>query len=457
MDLFTLSSREAAVEELHLLTAIYTHDPVVDRLLDQLEWPSGTKRLLDPSVGAGAFLCRALDRLLRHQPSIDDAHLVHQVQGWEIHPLAAGQARHQVARVLQAAGRSADHAQRLAEHIVHIGDFLLDSEDCERFDAVSTNPPYLRMVNVPQEIRRDYEAVVPDFAQADMLHSFLAKCAKVLAPGGEIALITADRWLFNEGAAELRKAIGDIVSVELLERVDVDSAFYRPKLRKAGTPPRVHPVLVVLKQQESGGMPLTAAPIYPGAEKLEPSASGKTLADVANVRLAPWLGTPGVFVVDLVTAEGFRPDDLVPVVDTDDIRGAEMMPPTRYALRTFRDVEPHETVLRHLDANLHKMSQRARQQKVRWMPPEPFDGFDLSKERLLIPRIAKSLRPVRIPAGVLPINHNISVVSAGQYSLDEIEAVLCSKQADTWVKALAPRLENGYFSITTRFLRSLPL
>lgn len=76
---------------------------------------------------------------------------------------------------------------------------------------------------------------------------------------------------------------------------------------------------------------------------------------------------------------------------------------------------------------------------------------------LLIPRIAASLRPVRLPPRVLPIDHGISIVTAGEASLEAIEEQLLSKEAQDWVKARAPRLENGYLDLRTTMLRKLPV
>lgn len=455
MNLFEQTDREIAVDVLHSLTAIYTHESVVDELLDSLTWPQGDERLLDPSVGAGAFICRALERLLLAQPDINDAKLVHVIQGWEIHPFAVSEARAQVARLLQGTGRSQAASHELARSIVHEGDFLLQVPADEVYHAICTNPPYLRMLNVPEPLREDYLRVVPDYAQGDLLHCFLDWCARLLAPGGEISLITSDRWLINEGSSKLRTAMGAKLGVAHVERVDVESAFYRPKMRRKGTPPRVHPVLVVMKHRDEAATELGSKGIHPGAEALG-DCSGPTLGSVATVRIAPWLGTPGVFVIDAEMSDRFAPGDLVPAVDTDDIKAGMLGPVTKFALRTCKDQLPSPSVLNHLDENLHRMCERGRR-ATRWVPPESFESFDLSKEYLLVPRIAKTLRPIRIPAGHLPINHNLSVVSNGSHSLDELEEILTSPEAQAWVQAMAPRLEGGYLSITTRFLRGLPV
>lgn len=454
-ELFARSDRETAVDELHAATAIYTCEPVVDALLDHVPWPLAGRSLVDTSCGDGAFLRRALARLLSQQPGLTDAELLSRICGWEIHPFAADQARRELALVLGSHGYDSCRAARVADAMVRCGDFLTEGPKTPSFDAVVGNPPYLRMTNVPLLLRNEYETELPGYAQADLLHGFLDRCARVLRPDGVLAMVTSDRWFLNSGAAGLREAIGRVFRLAHLERIDVTSAFYRPKQRRAGSPPRVHPCAVVLKASE--GSPIGREPIFPGATALTHPATSRTLGDVCELRLAPWLGTPGIFLLDAETACTLPAEHLVPAVDTDDIRQGKLLQPTRRAIRTSPGETPPQAVLDHLARSMPSMCARGLRSRCPWLPPEPFYGWDLTQPSLLVPRIAKSLRPVLIPAGVLPVNHNISVVRAGQHTLEEIAGHLSSDRAAEWIHVAAARLENGYRSITTRLLRQLPI
>jgi len=303
-----------------------------------------------------------------------------------------------------------------------------------------------------------YERALPDYSQGDLLHSFIDRCELTLRPGGEIAIVSSDRWLFTQSAARLRAVIGRRLGLHHVSRLDCSSAFYRPKNRRAGQPPRIHPVALVLREAELCTTPLTRAPIYPEASD-EAFAGYRPLAEVATIRLAPWLGKHGLFVVDQATARaaGIPSSMLVPAIDTDNIKGGVFSAPTKFAIRTYRDVEPPEQVLRHLDANMHLLAHSKRRKTQRWLPPESFEKLDLAQPSLLIPRIAASLRPVRVPAGVLPVDHGISIVTSGAATLDALEAALMRPESEAWVRARAPRLEGDYVSITTSLLRMLPV
>jgi hypothetical protein len=90
------------------------------------------------------------------------------------------------------------------------------------------------------------------------------------------------------------------------------------------------------------------------------------------------------------------------------------------------------------------------------LPPEKvFD--DLSRPALLIPRIARKVRAIRLPPGILPINHNLYVVQARpDISLEQIEAILLSDSTHDWLMRNAPRLENGYYDLRSTLIRRIP-
>lgn len=447
-----------AIERLHNSTSFYTAEPIVDQLLDMLSWPSDSRTLVDPSCGDGAFLGAALERLLTVEPNASDERIAHLVQGWEIHYFAAAEARQRLERILVAHGRSTSRAQAIALGMVTQGDFLTQGPQVATWDCVAGNPPFLRYANLPTILREEYERTLPDYSRGDILHSFIERLKNVLNAGGEIALVTSDRWLFTENAAILREMVGQRMGIRHLARLDCASSFYRPKSRRSGQPPRIHPVAVVLCEAKRATIALTRAPIYPEADDAA-YVGCNPLHSVAAVRLAPWLGKHGLFVVDQATAAAANiPDELlVPAIDTDNMKGGVLSAPTKFAIRTYRNVEPPASVMAHLDANMHLLAKSKVRKTQRWLPPESFEKMDLSQERLLIPRIANSLRPVRVPAGILPLDHGISIVGAGSMTLDQLEEALLRPEAEAWVRARAPRLENGYFSLTTKLLRALPV
>lgn len=450
------AARARAIDELHAATAIYTAEPVVDKLLAKVNWPNGDASIADCSAGDGQFLTRALAKLLARGP-VEDDKLPQLVQEWEVHPQAAAEARVRVAATLISFGRSATRAAEIAAKIVRNQEFLTEWPDDQTVSTIIGNPPYLRMVSVPAILRAEYSEVVPKYAALDLVFSFLDKCSKVLRPGGQMAFVVSDRWLSNAGAATLRETLGTRLAIEHLERVDSASAFYRPKQRRAGTPARVYPVIAVLGPD---GHPISRAPIYPGVDPAK-YAAYPTLETIAHVRIAPWLDAAGIWslTAEQVRASGIPPEYLVPAVDTDDISGSDLREPQRFAIRTMPKVRPCEAVIEHLHGQMHRMSARGLRniEAGVYAPPERFHKFDLTQPSLLVPRIAKTPKAVRVPIGTLPINHNLSIVSTGPASLKLVERALQSDVAAEWMRDHAPMLEDGYHSLCTTLLRKMPV
>jgi hypothetical protein len=442
------------IDQLHAATAVYTSTHVVDQLLDHLPWPAEPGNLLDPAAGDGSFILRALARL---SPATDPSS-INRVQGWEIHPGAAAEARSRIVSFLQQHAFTYFGAQRAANRLIVNKDFLTNGPEHGKFRFIAGNPPYLRFQRLPEYFKSIYTHHLPSYARADLLHSFLNSCTNLLPADGVIAIICSDRVLFNANAAELRRTIGLNLGISHLERIDASTSFYRPKQRVRNSPPRIHPVALVLAPLSTGAYPISGAAISPDAPGYcEPP--GATLKDIAKVSIAPWLGPKGIFVIagDTATELAKQNATLIPVVDTDDIHPNLdiLCPLTRYAIRTHRDQQPVAAVSNHLLAQQARMPKRG-QNRLYWLPPEPIN-LPFDKPSLLIPRIARRIRAIQIPAGVLPINHNLSVVNTTDHSLDYIKTLLTSDASHAWLERNAPRLENSYYSITTTLLRRLPI
>lgn len=445
--------RADAIEALHAATAIYTAEPIVDKLLQLLDWPQHHHRLVDPSCGDGAFLLRALERLLAVVDVHDDASL-QRIEGWEIHPEACREAQQRIATRLILAGRTACDAARLAANMVHRKDFLTQGPELQTWDIISGNPPYLRWVGVPSILREDYRNTVPGYASADLLHSFLDRCTKSLRPGGCIGFVTSDRWLANKSCSELRERMGRLVSIAHIERLDAKTSFYRPKVRARSTPARVHPVAVILVSGQEA-LPITSQAIYPGVDQ-DRYKGLPTLGTVATVRLAPWLGTDGIFVVNEAVSASLPKERLVPVVDASDLSAGGVKSPSRFAIRTYPGEEPPTAIKDHLVREMPRMSQRGRK-AGQWMPPETFHRWDLSQPSLMVPRIAQTVAPFWIEAGRLPIDHHLSISCDSQEQLEHISRALNHPLATSWLQDHGQRLENGYFYLTATLLRRVPL
>jgi hypothetical protein len=442
-----IDQREQDIQAIHSATGFYTSLPEVRGLLDGIGWPGTGRRLLDPAAGNAGIVVAALSRVSVARDAAASAASL--VKGYEFHPGAVAEARRAVRGHLTSRGWSPAAARDAALRIIEQRDFLLGpAPEHGGFGTIVTNPPYLRLANLPAGYRADYETTVPGYAKADMLYAYLDKCAGIAARDALIGQVTADRWLINAGAAKLRRRIGERFRVTAVRRLDTSSAFYSAKTRVKGTPPRIHPVSIILTPG-TRGRGLDASPFR--IEELPVVVGGVPLPSVAEIRLAPWLGPDGVFLTG--SPGGLPGDCLVPVVEPRDIDGDTIRPPRKWALVTRPDVVPPPEVMAHLKANLHRMPPRGRRETF-WLPPETFAGrLPLDHDAVLVPRIATHLKAVRLPAGRLPVNHQLVIVSG--LPAGTIIRMLQDKTVQAQADSLAAPVENGFRSYTTTLLREL--
>lgn len=455
------AARAAAIDILHSVTSLYTAGPIVERILDRLKWKPSDGCLADVSAGDGIFLGAALTRMLASTNPTDDE-IIERLQGYEIHASAAAQARGRIEAILVINGRSATAARHVAERVVHNRDFLTEGPETPSFACIVGNPPFIRLLNVPEILRNDYVARVPRYATGDLLYAFLDRIVKTLHPTGELCMVSNDRWLFAKGAATLRRVIGERTAtdgsklmLQHVERLSAKSSFYRPKHRVKGTPPRISPVVVHLGF--GAGRPLTEEPIYPGVDPAQYAHLPK-LGDIATVTLSPWLGPDGIFLLthDDAMLNDIPAEYLVPSVDARDVVDGILQEPKRYALLVNPDETPAPQVLAHLERAMPRMCAGGRR-KIPWMPPESVHNRDLSKQSLLILRITNTAVPVRLPSGILPNDHHLTITCESDLDLSRIERALHGELATKWLAAHGSTLENGYFQVSAPILRQLPI
>lgn len=441
---------EGAIDAIHSHTAIFTCDSVIDRMLDEVEWPASQGRLLDPGAGHGDVLLRAIARL---DLEVDDEQtLGARVEGWEFHPQAASIARTRISDALVKQGWRRPVADRVATTILHERDFVLDGPAMRTFQVIVGNPPYIHRSRIPGDYRAEMDKAVPHYARHDMLHPYLDACSRHLAPNGRLAMVTSDRWLLNLNTATLREHLGRRLTFDVVERLGTENPFYVPKTRRRNSPPRVHPVIVVARKAAGRGVSMDAAP-FP-LDKGDSPSHGPTLQDHASIMVAPWMGAKGIFVVRRDATD--LPDDvLIPCVLTSDIHPTEdrLLPLSCAVIRTGME-RPSDAVMEHLRRELPRMAPKG-QRKPEWLPPTTFaHKLPLSRPGLLIPRIARRLRPIPLPAGVMPVNSNLVVADCNDP--ERLAAWLNEPRQQAWVARNAPPLEGGYLSITTKLLQRMP-
>jgi hypothetical protein len=210
---------------------VFTRRWVVDMILDLVGYTAdcdlGARRLVEPSCGTGAFLVPAVDRLIascrqhgRHLHTIGEA-----IRAFDLLDANAERALKAVALRLEDAGVARVDAEGLADGWVSTGDFLLQDHETGAADYVVGNPPYIRLEAVPEQVMEAYRRICPTMrGRADIYVGFIERGLDLLAPGGALGFICADRWMRNQYGSALRKLISDAYAVEtVITMHDVDA------------------------------------------------------------------------------------------------------------------------------------------------------------------------------------------------------------------------------------------
>jgi len=192
---------------------VFTRRWVVETLLDLTGYDPakdlGALRLVEPSMGSGAFLVPAVERLLvsaeRHGRPLED--LGDAIRAYDLQPQNVSHCQAICTTMLETAGASTETATKLAHTWARQADFLLDGERV-RADIVIGNPPYIRIEDLPAEVTEAYRRAWPTMkGRADIYVGFFERSLGMLKPEGRIGFICADRWMRNQYGAALRKMV----------------------------------------------------------------------------------------------------------------------------------------------------------------------------------------------------------------------------------------------------------
>lgn len=199
--------------------AVYTRPELVAAILDLCGYtsdrPLHQMRLLEPSFGAGDFLLPVLERMLAayagHGGNPDQAlaRLAGSLRAVELHPQSFEQVRVPVIERLMRAGVTRADAEELCAQWLIRDDFLL-CQLAGGFDFVVGNPPYVRQERIPPPLLAEYRLRYRTlYDRADLYIPFYERGLDLLASGGRLGFICANRWIKNRYGGPLRAKVSD--------------------------------------------------------------------------------------------------------------------------------------------------------------------------------------------------------------------------------------------------------
>ena len=487
--------------------AVFTRREVVEFILDLTGYtekqPLHQCRLLEPSMGQGAFLIPAIDRLFAvyasAQVTTGDVvtDLAQCVRAVELHAPTYAATRNSIHEALVAKGLTNSVAGDLCDRWLMQGDFLLTPFEVE-FTHVIGNPPYVRQEMIPDalmaEYRRRYSTI---YDRADLYIPFVERSLSLLAPMGAVGFICADRWMKNRYGGPLRRFVAE--NFHLRHFVDmVNTAAF-------GSDVSAYPAIVVICRGTPGATRVARRPkIDPISLRALASVmtattlvAGQGVSDSVGVvdRAEPWLldapdqltvvrrieadfpaleetgckvgigvatGADQVFIgpFDQLDVEL---DRKIPLAMTGDIqsgtvvwRGLGVINPfsadgTLVPLKAYPKLAAY--LARHgatiKARHVSKKNPNAWYRTIDRIYPEL-----TTVPKLLIPDIKGAAHIVYEPGKLYP-HHNLYFITASAWDLRALQAVLMSDVTRAFMGLYSTKMRGDYLRFQAQYLRRL--
>lgn len=488
---------------------MYTRREVVDFILDlagyRCDQPLHKLRFLEPSFGAGDFLLPAIDRLISVWRSMaNDCQTLDAlgdcVRAVELHRETFENTRLAVLARLSNAGISAETANAIVKRWLLNRDFLLVDLPAS-FDVVVGNPPYLRQEMIPAVLLAEYrDRYNTLFDRADLYVPFIERSLRLLKTGGSLGFICADRWMKNRYGGPLRELVANGFHLKI--HVDMTDT---PAFLSNVT---AYPAITVITRQDAGVTRLASRPAIDGTtlselavrllsprlprhdddirelsgvtDGSEPwvlasseqlalirrlEASFATIEDVGcNVGIGVATGADQAFIgpFDELDVEA---DRKLPLVMTRDILSGEVQWRGFGVVNPFAaagglvDLNDYPRLARYLGARREQIAGRhcALKSPAAWYRTIDRISPELAKSpKLLIPDI-KGESHVVFEEGLLYPHHNLYHVTAREWDLRALQAVLLSDVARLFVATYSTRMRGGFLRFQAQYLRRIRL
>lgn len=489
--------------------AVFTRAEVVEFILDLVGYtedqPLYKKRLLEPSCGAGDFLLPVVDRLLvawhasKNKSSVVES-LAGALRAVELHRATFATTRQAVIERIEQKGIEHRAAAALADSWLMQGDFLLEAPGGP-FDFVVGNPPYVRQELIPApllaEYRKRYQTM---YDRADLYIPFIERSLSMLAEGGNLGFICADRWMKNRYGGPLRKLVAEKFHFKAYVDMVDTPAFHSEVI--------AYPAITIISRGKPGATRVAHRPsinratLARLAEELKgprvPKGS-ETVREMPHVTngAEPWLlespdqmglirrlerifptleetgcrvgigvatGADKAFIGDFEKLD-VEADRKLPLVTTRDILSGEVHWRGQGVINPFTDDGPlvdlrnYPRLRKYLEARKDVIAGRHCAQKA---PSNWYRTIDritpsiAQKPKLLIPDIKGEAHIVFEPGKLYP-HHNLYYVTSEAWDLRALQAVLLSAVTKLFVATYSTKMHGGCFRFQAQYLRRIRL
>ena len=483
---------------------MFTRPEVVEFILDLVGYttdqPLHRYRVLEPSFGGGDFLLAAARRLLRAYRRSEGADpvadLAPALRAVELHRDSFDATAKALMAQLVSDGVIKADARALCKAWLVRDDFLLTEFDTY-FTHVIGNPPYVRQELIPQDLideyRRRYATI---YDRADLYVPFIERSLALLAPGGALGFICADRWTKNRYGGPLRQMVAerfhlrayidmvntpaflsDVIAYPAIfvignEHGNVTRVAHQPKIDAehlselarsiTGSAAPASPVTEIgIVTKGSEPWLLEAFDHLAVVRRLE--AQFPTIEEAGcKVGIGVATGADKAFIgaFDELDVE---PDRKLPLAMTRDILTGSLEWRGLGVVNPFApegglvDLARYPRLKRYLEARKDDIAGRHIAKKV---PANWYRTIDriypelVTEPKLLIPDIKGEAHIVYDPGTCYP-HHNLYFVTSQSWDLEALQAVLLSGIARLFVSTYSTKMRGGYLRFQAQYLRRI--
>lgn len=482
--------------------AINTRREIVDFILDLAGYvpsrPLSSLRLLEPSFGSGEFLFEAVRRLISSRRS-EKEDLASCIRAVELHQSTFEITRAKLATLLSQNGFGDSEIHRLMSAWLISGDFLLQPLGGQ-FDIVVGNPPYVRQEMIPAALLAQYRKLYSTlYDRADLYVPFIERSLLLLADGGQLAFICADRWTKNKYGGPLRAMVTNGFHLRAYVNM-VDSPAFEsdviayPAITLIERAQRGPTLVCERPDFDNGRPPLLAKALRSGKPNTK---RGVALVECLGLGSEPWVlgsyaertllrrlealyptleeagckvgigvatGADKAFIAPMDELD-VEPSRKLPLATTKDIASGKVEWTGRGVINPFEndgklaELSKYPKLRKHLERYREVIANRHVAQKS---PAHWYRTIDritpslAARPKLLIPDIKGSAHVVYEDGRLYP-HHNLYYVIAESWDLRALQAVLLSRVARQFVAAYSTTMRGGYLRFQAQYLRRIRL
>ena len=487
---------------------VFTRRWIVELILDLVGYTSdrdlSALRLVEPSVGSGAFFIPIVERLIvsarRHGKDL--VSLKNALFGIDLQKEHVDTCRRRTIDLLVQSGISVDGAQEIAEKWLQHGDFLL-SKIPGGADFVVGNPPYIRTENLDNSREKLYRKYWKTMrGRSDIYIGFYERGLDLLAEEGRLGFICADRWMHNAYGTPLRELITTSYAVE--------SIWHMHSLNSFESEVSAYPAITVLANKKQAAVSvINTEPAFDGQgahEALEFACGSKDEGIGSNwegARISSWfktsdfwpVGAPNTiklleslqekyfpldsdgqtrisigvatgadkaYIIDKDAFTVIEEDRLLPLVTTDDIRSGYLKQPKKLLLNPWDeegqliDLEMYPQFAKALEAHPEVRTRYiAKRNPDKWYRTidKVHPGL-VACPKLLFQDMKINITPVLEPGGYYP-HHNLYYIVSTSWDLEVLGGLLLSRVAEAFVRAYGVKMRGGTMRFQAQYLRKI--